>query len=370
LLISVILTKQRSELVIEAAKDLGEIIFKQVGTLDSQGIKDVLNSASRVASDVLILDLDIGVGRDIAAALQSFRIARPHTRIIILAPDREPGDVTVSSLVGLGIYDIISGPKDSDWGELVKNALTGRPATYAQAARWHTGQFLDAISAKGRVIIEERPAGVVTIAVAGIAHGLGCTHTSLSIASFLARLGYSTAIIEDSQKPSFDFLCNIMKAKKGRVEGSFIINGLDIFPLSKNLDDIDNITNFDKLIGKIKAGRYEYIVRDLGVLDSLRARELYRADSAFVVASAAKWRWNELIESKPGDYKSMGIILFPLASNDDVEDLSFYAGVRGVALPFSPNPLSGNNDKLYYELLAPILPQKKSKKSFLKLLLF
>lgn len=365
MLISVILTKQRSEQVIEAAKGLGEVILEQVGTLDSQGIKDVLNSAARVASDILILDLDIGSGRDIVAALQGFRIARPHTRIILLAPDKEPGDVIVSSLVGLGIYDIISGPKDSDWGKLVRDALSSQPATYAQAARWHTGQFLNnSVSAKEQVIIEERPAGVVTIAVAGIAYGLGCTHTSLSMASFLSRLGHSVAIIEDSQRPALGFLCSVMNARDGRVQGSYTIHGLDIFPSGKSAAG-DN-SNYDSLIKKIRTGQYEYVVRDLGVLDEPKVRDMYRADTAFLVASAVKWRWQEIINKIDPEFS----IIFPLASQSDIEDLSFYAGIKGTALPYCPNPFSKDNDSLFLKLLAPILPNRKRKKSLFGLSLF
>ena len=361
MLISVILTKQRSEKVIEAAKESGEIILEQIGTLDSQGIKGVLNSAARVASDVLILDLDIGSGSDISVALQSFRIARPHTRIIILAPDREPGDVVVSSLVGLGIYDIVSGPKDSDWGKLVRDALSSQPATYAQAARWHTGQFLNnSVHAKEQVIIEERPAGVVTIAVAGIAHGIGCTHTALSIASFLARLGHSVAIIEDSQRPALGFLCSVMKAREGRVQRSYTIHGFDVFPSDKSTAG-DN-SNYDSLIRKIKMGQYEYIVRDLGVLEPSRVREMYRADIPFLVASAAKWRWKELIDKVDPEFS----VIFPLASQVEIDDLSFYTGIKGTALPYCQNPFSKDNDPFFLKLLAPGLPSRRKKKSLFR----
>ncbi|MEQ6360722.1 hypothetical protein V7D15_13890, partial [Thermoanaerobacter thermohydrosulfuricus] len=73
---------------------------------------------------------------------------------------------------------ITAGDGDTDWGEAVKKALLSRPAAYTQAARWHTGQFLNAsIQAKERVIIEERPAGIVTIEETATAHGIGRTHT-------------------------------------------------------------------------------------------------------------------------------------------------------------------------------------------------
>jgi hypothetical protein len=357
LLISIIVTKQKADQIKDAAYKAGEIIFEHIGTLDSQEVKNVFNSISRIASDVLILDLDIGPEKDMVPAVQSFRIARPQTRIILITPDREPGDVVVSSLVGLGIYDIVSGPKDSDWGKLVGDALSSQPATYAQAARWHTGQFLNSAPAKEQVIIEERPAGVVTIAVAGIAYGLGCTHTALSIASFLSRLGHSVAIIEDSQRPALGFLCSVLKGKNGKVQGSCAIQGIDIFALDERTDD--SSSNYDMLLKKIRTGQYEYIVRDLGVLDSSKVRDMYRADTAFLVASASKWRWQELIDKIDPEFS----IIFPLASQSDVEEISFYAGIKGEAFPYSPNPFSRDNDPLFLKLLAPVLPNRKRKKS-------
>ncbi|TCO53192.1 hypothetical protein, partial [Caldanaerobacter subterraneus] len=344
--------------------DAGDIVFEHIGKLDSESVKEIFYSASRVSSDVLIVDLDVFSGKEIVSALQSFRIARPNTRIIVIAPDRKPGDEIISSIVGLGIYDIAAGKKESDWAEMIKNILLSPPATYAQAARWHTGQLLNAfVQTKERVIIEERPAGVVTIAVSATAHGIGCTHTALSIASFLARLGHSAAVIEDSQRPVFSFLCSVLKAKEGKVEGSYAVHGIDIFP-DESRDDGN--WSYDMLLKKIKAGQYEYVVRDLGVLDSARKREMYRADTAFVVASAARWRWHEIIDRIDSDID----IIFPLALQSDVEEISFYAGIKGTALPYCPNPFAKENDFIFLKLLAPVLPSRRKKKSLFGISLF
>ncbi|GFN21958.1 hypothetical protein [Thermanaeromonas sp. C210] len=202
---ALLVTPARAEQVRKAAIGHGEVVFDQAGTMDSFSIHNAFQSAARVAADVLVLDIDAAPGPDLVAAARCYRIARPHVRIIVLAPAREPGDPTVAGLVGLGIYDIVAAPIEADWEALVGKALVGPPATYAQAARWHVMPGPDGDEhVKERVIIEERPAGAVTIAVMGAAPGLGCTHTALAISAFLARQGYKVALVEDSQRFALD----------------------------------------------------------------------------------------------------------------------------------------------------------------------
>ncbi|MEW9082408.1 hypothetical protein [Caldanaerobacter subterraneus] len=139
MLISLIATGETAEKIKESIGQIGELVFECIGKLDGEKIKDVFYSASRVPSDVLVVDLKALDEKEAVSALQSFRIARPNTRVVVIIHDRKPGDVLVSSIVSLGIYDIIAGGKDTDWGEAVKKALLSPPAAYTQAARWHTG---------------------------------------------------------------------------------------------------------------------------------------------------------------------------------------------------------------------------------------
>jgi hypothetical protein len=347
--------------ILESGED---IVFKHIGKLDSESVKDVFYSASRISSEAILVDIDVFPGKEIVSALQSFRISRPNTRVIIIAPERKPGDEIISSIVGLGIYDIVAEVKDLDWNEIINNVLLSTPATYSQAARWHTGQFVsDGGRNRERVVIEERPSGVIVIAVAGAAHGLGCTHTAFSLASFLSRSGYSVAVIEDNQRPAFSYFINVLKAKEGKVKDSHVIHGIDIFALNESKDRGD--WNFDTLVKEIKAGQYEYVIRDLGVLDSSRIREMYRADEAFIVASAAKWRWNECMDKLDNEFS----IIFPLASNSDVDEFSFYTYIKGTAFPYCPNPFSKDNDSVILKLLDPVLPNRRKKRALFEKLL-
>lgn len=89
-----IVTPARAEQVRKAAIGHGEVVFDQAGTMDSFSIHNAFQSAARVAADVLVLDIDAAPGPDLVAAARCYCIARPHVRIIVLAPAREPGDPT------------------------------------------------------------------------------------------------------------------------------------------------------------------------------------------------------------------------------------------------------------------------------------
>ena len=141
MLVSFIALGETAEKIKESIGQIGEVVFEYIGKLDGEKIKDVFYSASRVPSDVLVVDLKALDEKEAVPALQGFRIARPTTRVAVIVHDRKPGDILVSSIVSLGIYDIIAGGKDTDWGEAVKKVLLSPPAAYTQAARWHTGQL-------------------------------------------------------------------------------------------------------------------------------------------------------------------------------------------------------------------------------------
>ncbi|OIQ07827.1 hypothetical protein [Neomoorella thermoacetica] len=365
MILALILTPARAEQVRKAVKEHGEVVFDQAGVMDSLGIRNALQSAARVAADALILDIDAGSSPDLVAAVQGYRIARPYARIFLLAPGRQPGDATVARLVGLGVYDIIDGPVEADWDDLVAQALTRVPATYAQAARWHIMTGLTGEEqVKEKVVIEQRPVGVVTIAVAGAAPGLGCTHTALGISAFLARQGYNVALVEDSQEPVMQDYLKIIKADAGRVNKAGRIKGFDVFPFAKTEVDkfIEGDGNFifDELLAELSAGRYGYIVRDLGVADKKRTREAFRSNLAVLVASAAKWRWGDLLKIEP--LSSFRLALVAPAERD-VKEIRKIPELKAYVMPHHPDPFCMPDEALA-ELLRPVLPRTKKKSPF------
>ncbi|KYH30780.1 hypothetical protein [Neomoorella mulderi] len=361
MILALILTPARAEQVRKAVKEHGEVVFDQTGKMDSPGIRNAFQSAARVGADTLIVDIDAGPGPDLAAALRGYRIARPYVRIILLAPGRQPGDAAVATLVGLGVYDIIDGPVEADWGDLVTQALASVPATYAQAARWHIIRGLSGEEqVKEKVVIEQRPMGVVTIAVTGAAPGLGCTHTALAISAFLARQGHNVALVEDSQElVMLDYL-NVIGAGDGRVEGARRIKGFDVFP-----GDITGLTEergtgfiFDRVLPALREGNYQYVVRDLGFVDSTRIREALRSNLAVLVASAARWRWGDLV--KVENLSSFRLALVAPGGRE-AKEVQKIPEVKAYVIPYQPDPFNIPGES-HAELLQPVLPRSRQEK--------
>ncbi|MDN5347387.1 MAG: hypothetical protein PWP65_951 [Clostridia bacterium] len=363
-MLALIVAPVRADQIRQAARSYGDIAFDQAGVLDSEGIMSAVQAAARIAADVFIIDLDAGPGTALVAAMRTYRIARPRTRVLVIAPGREPGDATVASLVALGIYDIVAAPADANWQELLSAALSQPAATFAEAARWHAAGFQEdeqKQKPKERVIIERRPVGAVFIAVGGAAPGVGCTHTTLAIASFLARRKHAVALVEKSDKVGLWLLTNFVRPKDGRVEGATRINGIDMFLTA---GEIKGYELFEQKLPFLRS-EYEYLVMDLGVIDEARAREMNHAGLAVLVASAARWRWGDLtpyINLKDPSlplWTNAWRLLLAAPAKQDAEEMRRSIEKEALSMPYLPDPLAGSEeaDKVLDELLKPALPQ-------------
>lgn len=154
-----------------------------------------LSSLSQLTPDVLIVAADAGPADALITGLRQYRIRRPEVRIILLAPGRTPGDPLISTLVGLSIYDVLSDEGEA-LADSLRTALASPPATYAQAARWHTlaTTVSSAAPSSEREILRVMTptARPLWIAVCGITPASGATTLAWAIARELALQGLST----------------------------------------------------------------------------------------------------------------------------------------------------------------------------------
>jgi hypothetical protein len=244
---------------------------------------------------VLVTDTDASSENGLLASLHAFRIVRPEARVIFLVNRRQPGDDLVSGAVSLGIYDVIEADAENRFlPEFEKCLAQGYP--YSKVAVWHKGFRGEAGVAKKaevreKVIIERRPVGKVTVAVASVAPGVGCTHTALMAAAFLSRYG-RTALVEDSQRPVFEAIRGI--GENIPDPDGYRAYNADIYPVKDQFADAPGFL-YDRAIAAL-AG-YGYVVRDLGVLDEERLREMHRAECALLVVSASAWRIMDFVRA-------------------------------------------------------------------------
>lgn len=367
---AIIVSPAHAAQVREAVEPLGGVSFESAEILDSAGVKNVFQSAARVSADVLILDLDAAPGSDLVAAARHYRITRPDTRIILIAIGREPGDPKVAQLVALGIYDIVAGGAKENLAPLVSETIQKAPATFAQAARWYVPleEGNNEQKQKERVIIERRPVGVVTIAVAAAAAGSGATHTALMIASFLAQKKNTVALLEACARPRLLVACGILDAPEGKLENSWRLGNIDVFPVTTDpdaatLEDIQIQQLYEKRLKQI-GPRYEYTVVDLGEPVSSFARALLlQASFSLILTSAAPWRYVDL---RPYvDILEKVNLALVAPSENGTKAFRRDTGLEAFVIPYCPDPLSLSEEaeEAMEKLLTPILPEKKVPKS-------
>ncbi len=199
-----------------------------------------LAEAARVPADTLVLDAATGPG--LGSAVLRYRLARPQTRIVLLALGRSPGDPEVAGVVQAGVYDVVTDAAD------LTAVLAGPRGDLAAAARWLDPALVadgaSVAQAQDRVIERRVAVGThpVTILVAGIMGGVGTTTVACAIAGYTARLGHDTALVGIGE---YGVL--------GLTEPGRWVPHLDTFPCAAGVSDV------------VRARRYPYVVVDAGV---------------------------------------------------------------------------------------------------------
>lgn len=165
-----------------------------------------LEEAARTPADLLLLDVAAATG----AAVLRYRMARPDTRVILLAPERKPGDPLTAQVVQAQVYDVVTDLQAL--GQAIDH-----PADLAAAARW-----LDPSLAPGapqaatrvveRIIQTPMTSHPVTIGLCGLLPGAGTTTTMAAIAGYLARQGHPVLLAETVKEGRFPALHFLGKA--------------------------------------------------------------------------------------------------------------------------------------------------------------
>lgn len=259
-----------------------------------------LAQAARTQLHFLLIDIDCS--GTIVEELHQYRVQRPDTHIIILAPGRDPGDSLVARVVSLGVYDIINEPEET----MIKTLLYSikNPANYTQAARWlQLGQpsgkpqsDKNGSEAIKEVLVQQRPLGLTTIAVAGAGPGTGVSHLCLAAATNLARFNNNRVVLAewplgdktgtDSQYAYLSFMGAKYDSRKvdGIDMNTARFNSFDIFLNARSFRSLENIFPF------IVHKSYDYLVLDLGELSPEKITEMNRAALTILVVNAAPYR--------------------------------------------------------------------------------
>ncbi|MGE5590187.1 MAG: hypothetical protein ACM3ZA_06165 [Bacillota bacterium] len=241
-----------------------------------------LDEAARVPVDSLVLDVATGPG--LGAAVLRYRLARPQTRLIVLAAGRQPGDPEVAGVVQAGCYDIVT-----DLAQLPA-VLDRPPAGLEQAALWLDPSLAPGKTATETVKIRERiverrvatSARPVLVAVAGVADGVGTTTLAAAIAAYLARAGYKALLVEANGRHDLAPAAGMAMDTAGVQPW---LPGLELLPAAG-----------------AEAGReatrlrtHEYVVADCGTVQRSGLSAL-DGDLTLIVLPASPSRWSRVLD--------------------------------------------------------------------------
>lgn len=186
--------------------------------------------------------------------------------------------------------------------------------------------------------VRDRFIGTIIIAITGVEKGVGCTHTSLLIANYLAKQKFSVALVEANESNEYKEIESSYEGVDSDllISSSFYINGVHFY---KNQNNIDVIP--------LLSGEYAYIVLDLGnYVETESYNEFLRANIQIVVGSSRDWKQHkidEFIDSQIHLDQSNWRICLPLSKKQDVKDLKKKLSRRQLyTVPYFSDPFDSS----------------------------
>ena len=208
---------------------------------------------------------------EIIQAIKMFRTMNETIRIIVLSPERVPGDTLLAQIFALGVWNIVA---TMDYLELKSQlivCMTGSGKSFKEAL-----EYKDVIAIEQSERKEIKTVSRVMLGVAGSQPGIGSTHNSIVLASCLRKKGFLVAVIE--MNPSSDFE-KIRSGFEMKIHDHmyFTMNGIDYYPDAT-----------DQTLKAVNEKSYNFIVMDFG--EHGRDQERYdKCHVRFLIAGSKSW---------------------------------------------------------------------------------
>ena len=155
---------------IQAATDEEPILFERVGKFKTDDFLEFCKGASQISLRYFIVDVACTTKEALIRGVRIFRL-RSNARIILLASGRKPGDPVISTLVNLGVWDILTPEMDreEETGAEVSEAIQRQMKlfyNYGNASRWH--YLNDDSIFREEKQAKDRRSGMKILAIAGV----------------------------------------------------------------------------------------------------------------------------------------------------------------------------------------------------------
>lgn len=333
-----------------------EVWFEKIGIFNPDTFVQHCQAAAAVNMQALIIDATCIDDSSLIKGIRQFRLKRGATRIVLIAPGREPGDVTISTLLKLQVFDFVApkletleGDEDEDSDDLdddldesdedqkdppnermplshyIKQQLLMRPE-YSNAARWDLG--VDEVgtvqnkqdTGKGKEKQETNQSAKLDQTLLKEIHDIEIEPPPIKEKQTLVETIIGTVVIavigveEAVGTTHTALLVTNFIARKGRkvaiieandhrdfakIEAAYegmIGSETDVSIFS--ISGVDYYKSSYKYnIAELLEQNYDYIVLDLGDHHSSHyLEEFYRAHVQLVIGHGSEWRQHRLFE--------------------------------------------------------------------------
>lgn len=343
----------------------GEVILQEhIGPFSAEDIRSVIQTVSLVVRQAIIVDLSCGPEDEVINGLSLFRQQKPHTRIIVLAVGRIPGDPALAAIADLGIEDIVAPDKGNS--EKISHFITKQlNDTYKNADIWRVrtesprttepeiAKYQDELSAKRITnppdkkverLIRSYSAGQSTIAIASAASGAGSSKVAIQAAVYLSQYFKNILVLElfDDQSIKQPAL----SAWTNQEDALFTVGnlkGID-FAYTTNANHILRLKKWDWVI--LDIGHMVYRDGRGGTIYSPHADELARATLGCVVSTGSVWgyeqleRFVQIFGDKRFDWNVLVNFSDQKQVNQITSDLKSYSwngDLKVLRVPFNPS---------------------------------
>lgn len=300
-----------------------EIVYKFIDN-DIDSLSE-FEKIGRIAVKYLIIDVTAIEGhKKLIQAVKRYRIMNNYTQLIVIAPNCEPGNELLHSLVTMGIYDIFSPAGDEIEKMNISASLIDmikKPTSYKKAVRWVIDKEVNINDSS--IVIEkivevegEKPDSFKKLILTVWDNAeFGC-----ELAYMAAKLSGLEVLLVDADllSPKADLILNVNRQPDNiKTEGLFGNSGLNIImdTIEKNVFtptffteacvNRKELKNLHVLTGNYSIENYEYYTKDSY---KIFLEKCYHAfDLVIVLVNRSMYDLFTLISLDKSDYNIIAI---------------------------------------------------------------
>lgn len=370
-----------NELINSACKENEEIIERAENSNEFELKKFIDKNVTQLSYiDKFVLDLEACCDLDdeIEQALQDVKILHENIRFIIIAGNRQPGDELLTKIFNMGIHDIICTPDYVEVKQELKLCLN-QGKSFKEALIFKTAK-------KEKIVVKNEIKQVVNkvmIGIAGSQERIGVTNSSIVLANYLRKKGFTVALaeysaksmrllskqneilntneekeVEEMYKTDFEKI-RILYNEELFESTYFSMNGIDYYPKCD-----------DNLLSQVIGKSYNFIIIDFGSFEECDRITYSKCAERIMISGASAWELAEVNSIFPLASESIKLINFCFNFvhenlHEDVREGMEGAGpvyfLKTMTDPFNGWDFSGA-DEIFEKYMPVIIEEEKKKK--------